>query len=210
MNRFILLFGILLLASCTNSDNKNISQNSVTEYASILNNKELVNPFFTNDYCDSVITTVALNQVEKLIVVENLDTLVVELFHIPEWSDPGDFLKIKIADMAGVVKLETNNFDGWVKHRFPPEVISESLISSDYAALLENKTGKQLLLFGYTYASQPGLLTVIDLFPEAKVVFNRNYEIRSIAKIENGYMNFVGSANGVDTRTLDFQEMKLK
>ena len=77
--------------------------------------------------------------------------------------------------------------------------------------IIDNKNGKQLIVFGWVYASSPGLMTLIDLFPKPKIIFNQEFELKSIlAPNENGFRNFKGGTTIFNEMTLNIEKMKIE
>src|ERR1019366_6766616 len=93
------------------------------------------------------------------------------ILEIPEnWSDPGDFTRIRIL-VPGERQFVAKDEGGWVKLRSEAASTSadvrkyKNLVQSEYV-LAENASaqGRTLLfLVGYSYASSPGSLDVIEL-----------------------------------------------
>jgi hypothetical protein len=111
----------------------------------------------------------------------NQNTRATVIFEIPsDREDPGDFTRLRIAT-PGHKELLLSNEDGWVKWR-TGEISSEfskaakNIVASEYALVINAAPGRALLfLFGYSYASSPGSLDVIELsnLNEPKVIFHR-------------------------------------
>jgi hypothetical protein len=93
------------------------------------------------------------------------------LLDIPEnWSDPGDFTRIRIL-VPGEKDFVRINEAGWVKYRSVEASISpkisklKNLVQSDFVLAVDaSQQGRTLLLlFGYSYASSPGSLDLVEL-----------------------------------------------
>jgi hypothetical protein len=86
------------------------------------------------------------------------------------WSDPGDFTRIRIC-VPGQKEFILENRDGWVKYAskeasiLPDLLKKRNAVSSQYVLALNATTDGRILLFllGYSYASSPGSLDVIEL-----------------------------------------------
>ena len=97
---------------------------------------------------------------------------------INDWNDPGDFHRIRIVSDSC---FSFFNVDGWIKARpfmfdYVPNFAKNNKIQSDYIVLSKNNDDLLLFVFGYVYASQPGLLSIINLsLKEPKLLFNDNY-----------------------------------
>lgn len=85
------------------------------------------------------------------------------------WSDPGNFTRIRIY-VPGQKEFTLSNEGGWVRHRSeeasssPNVHKTANVVRSQYvlvSKVAESRTA--LLLFGYSYASSPGSLDVIEI-----------------------------------------------
>lgn len=86
-----------------------------------------------------------------------------------QWNDPGDFTRIRI-QVPGHKDFVLSNNEGWVKYNSDMASVSsrirarENLIPSKYVLALAAASGRTLLfLTGYSYASSPGRLDVLEL-----------------------------------------------
>ena len=99
------------------------------------------------------------------------------------WEEPGDFHRIKIEKKDTCYTFF--NSSGWVKaesyfFEYVPNFSSYNKIQSDYIVLSQNNDDLLLFVFGYVYASQPGLLSIVNLsLKEPKMLFNDNYVLSS-------------------------------
>jgi hypothetical protein len=92
------------------------------------------------------------------------------ILDIPEgWTDPGDFTRVRI-QVAGEKQLVLKNDEGWVKFRSDDASTSAAIrgyhnaLRSDYLLAVNATSGRMiLLLVGYSYASSPGSLDVVEL-----------------------------------------------
>ena len=116
---------------------------------------------------------------EKLII-EKIDSwFYSKESHRIKWNDPGDFHRIKVEKKDSCYTFF--NSSGWVKATpfffgYVPNFPSYNKIQSDYIVLTQNNDDFLLFVFGYVYASQPGLLSIINLsLKEPKLLFNDNY-----------------------------------
>ena len=221
MKRILTLFIIILVAiSCKTESKKGSSttRNEKTEVSEVEKpkiNPEIIESFFSNEYVDSLEKAKQFVTVEEIIVNEKTDTLHIFLQHLTNWEDPGDFLKVQIRNTKDSIVFEQKNINGWVKfgnnYTLPDSVVFLSQVKSDKAIIIENRTGKQLIVFGYVYASQPGLMTIIDLFPTPQIIFNKNFELRSISEpTEKGYKNFEGGTTVSNEVVLNMETMKIE
>ena len=108
------------------------------------------------------------NGVKWKIIIEKID----------DWNDPGEFHRIRIVRDTC---FSFFNVDGWIKVRpsileYVQNFTTYNKILSDYIVLSKNSDDLLLFAFGYVYASQPGLLSIVNLSTkEPKLLFNYNY-----------------------------------
>jgi len=97
------------------------------------------------------------------------------------WSDPGDVTRVRVR-VPGQKEFTLANKQGWVKYRADEASVSgeirkrPNLVRSPYVLVLktaENRTA--LFLFGYSYASSPGNLDVLEISDagQPRVVLHR-------------------------------------
>jgi len=210
----VFVLGIALF-SCK-FENKSAEQKPENENAeqrfTFRENPELIKEFHTNEFLESINKKGNFENVEEIVVSHNGKTYIINLQHINDWNDPGDFLRVSIADKSENVVFEKTNFGGWVEfgnnYFLSDYVIAKNQIQSDKALLIDNKNGKQLILFGWVYASVPGLMTIIDLFPEPRIIFNKEFQLTGITNFnDSGFRNFIGTTNFENSLTLNMQDM---
>ena len=100
------------------------------------------------------------------------------LYKEREWNDPGDFQKIVIHFDSGT-KMYFFNLGDWIgKPEFVKVTPEKGLLVID----------------GYTYASSPQLLTVIDLDEnEPKIVFKDGFDLSELRDLNgDGNLEFIG------------------
>lgn len=92
---------------------------------------------------------------------------------LKDWNDPGDYHRIRI---VGDTSYSFFNVDGWMEMDVSYSSIDNRL-ESKYVIL--EKSNKRCLLyaFGYPYASEPELLTILNLNKKVDLIFNNNYFI---------------------------------
>jgi hypothetical protein len=114
--------------------------------------------------------------------VKGVGKTTVNLFMPMDWGDAGDFLKINITNDKYSVSFSNTN--GWV--RFDNNYsVSDNLkktneLKTDKLILVTNKNTSYLIMFGWVYANEPGLCTIIDL-KTGKIVFNTEKDLISIS-----------------------------
>jgi len=105
------------------------------------------------------------------------------ILEIPaSWSDPGDFTRVCIR-VPGQKEFMVANKNGWVKYTSDEASVSSevrkatNLANSKYVLALRVADKRTvLLLLGYSYASSPGSLDVIELSDDGRprVVLHQN------------------------------------
>ena len=221
MNRIITLLIIACILLSCQTDTKKRSSTSKTETKKLsqietpIINSDLIDAFYSNEYLDSLAVASKYEILEEVNIYEEADSLKIVFMQIVNWNDPGDFVKIQIKNSEDDVIFEQVNIDGWMKcvsyYKLPESINLINQISSDKALVVSNQTGKQLVLFGYTYASQPGLMTIIDLFPEPRVIFNKQFDLRSISSsTKSGYLDYIGGTTLSNKVVLNMKLMKIE
>jgi len=99
-----------------------------------------------------------------------------------QWSDPGDFTRIRI-HVPGRKEFVLRNDNGWVKYSseaasiMPGLLKRKNLVNSNYVLALDASDQNRTLLFllGYSYASSPGSLDVMEISEtgDPRVVLHR-------------------------------------
>lgn len=118
------------------------------------------------------------------------DTIKIE--RIKDWADPGDFHKITVK-LTGQNEETFFNSTGWVKIgdyqlQFLNGFKNSSIVESNYISIQKASNNDVLLFcFGYAYASQPGLLSIINLsrFNKSYLIFNDNCYLQQFKDVDN-------------------------
>lgn len=100
-----------------------------------------------------------------------------------KWTDPGEFHRIKIS-ISGGKEMILLNTSGWMENNFLAEYDkdfnNENMIKSEYITI-KRASDENILIFisGYTYASTPGLLTIVNIYNNDNpiLIFNLNTEL---------------------------------
>ncbi|MDR1349022.1 MAG: hypothetical protein LBJ63_11475 [Prevotellaceae bacterium] len=106
--------------------------------------------------------------IKEKIILDKLD----------EWNDPGDFHRIRIEYKDTCFTFY--NSSGWIKTNYSANYYisdfkSVNEIDSEYIILRKNNDNLLLFAFGYVYASNPGLLSIINLsIKEPQLILNDN------------------------------------
>jgi hypothetical protein len=110
------------------------------------------------------------------------DEIIIE--KLRDWNDPGDYHRIRVKVLENEYSF-FNNY-GWVKFnnyilQHTHDFYSANLIKSNYFILKKINNNLLLFAFGYAYASQPGLLSIIRFSKNEipSLIFNDNYFIYS-------------------------------
>jgi hypothetical protein len=105
-------------------------------------------------------------------------------------DEAGDFHKIRI--LHGEKNIDFFNPDGWIfaKHNLcdVPHLIDNNLVSNDYVIIQKASPNNILLFaFGYIYANDPSLLSIINLnyFEDPQLIFNSDYMLYNIKDFNN-------------------------
>ncbi|XOV93189.1 MAG: hypothetical protein ACFHWX_00475 [Bacteroidota bacterium] len=122
----------------------------------------------------------------------------ITLYIIDNWGDPGNFHKIRL-ELSGKEPFELSNYSGWVtfneNYSIPEDIEDKNQLSSNNILLLNaTPTTKLILIFGWIYASGPGLMTIIDPANQ-KILFNKNWRLRDIIDSNSdGNLELLGSS----------------
>lgn len=181
---FILLF---VLTSCQTKPKENKTNELQPQNSSIILNKELVDSLYLSERLRPDNPDFKYYKVKDFLfdLNENQKADSIILYRLVGWeNDPGDFQQIKIKMDNGFEWNETN-FNGWVRfdhnYRVPNSVKEKNQIDTDLLLCTDFGETKILGLFGWAYASQPGLLTIIEFSTnKPRVMLNKNWEILEI------------------------------
>lgn len=139
--------------------------------------KEFINPLISIEP-DSELELVEEHEIE----LKEIGQTKIKLFTVKDWTDPGDVLKIDIVNEKGITSY--SNADGWVKFDLNYPVSKElkeiNELKSEKIIVVTNDKYSLLVLFGWVYASEPGLCTIINL-NTGELEFNDNKELISIS-----------------------------
>lgn len=128
------------------------------------------------------------------------------LYHITDWSDPGDFHKIAIKITTDKT-YEIYNIGDWIKTESEHLKKIPNRVQSEYILIAEVAPNKDILIIeGYAYASSPGSLTVLSLFDNnIKPLFKNEFDLQCIEDSDkdgvkeligwNYYSQFIGYPN---------------
>jgi len=104
------------------------------------------------------------------------ETIILE--KLKDWNDPGDFHRITV--IINAEQYSFFNVSGWIEIsnyeiQHVDDFLMPNLVNSKYIVCKKaDKEDIVLFSFGYTYASQPGLLSIIRLSDEPTLIFNKN------------------------------------
>ena len=147
----------------------------------------LIREFERNDHFDPDRTDLEFKKVTEYLVDLDANNKPdkIELFNIVGWEgDPGDFRQILITLDNGSTWRETN-FSGWVKfnanYTINDQVKSQNTLDSNLLLLTEFNGTKLLGMFGWVYASDPGLLTFVEFSSgKPRILVNKNLDLEVI------------------------------
>ncbi|MBW6480548.1 MAG: hypothetical protein K0B37_14060 [Bacteroidales bacterium] len=159
--------------------------------------------------------------IEKQQIYHQDDSQRIEIFieRIKGWNDPGDFHRIRIKKQEK--EFVFFNSDGWViigeyETQYLNSFSETNEIKSSYVSV-QKASDKDILLFafGYVYASQPGLLSILNLsrFEKPVLIFNDNYNLYNYEDINgDGMLDIMVTKFDKDevTGLVDFKTYLLK
>jgi hypothetical protein len=163
-----------------NSDKQeqSLSSNQITNY-------NLIGEKLDSEKADEINNNVTLN----FIIIEQLsydidkdgfkENILLEKLQIEKYEEPGDFHRIRIEFKDTCFSFY--NSSGWVKiensaNDYINDFTSINKINSEYIVLSKNNDNLLLFAFGYVYASNPGLLSIINLsMKEPQLILNDNF-----------------------------------
>lgn len=200
MNNLFYLLSIIILFGCKTQTKENKSLEVNTDQINQIEIEKEIKligkPFSSRS------NIVSYLEVEKLEVDLNndniTDTLIIE--KIDEWrykdsvnykwDDPGDFHRITIS-ITGGKSLSLLNINGWIINKrladFIEDFNSKSIVQSNFITIRNDLSESNLIfLNGYHYASNPGLLTIINIIGNKPVmIFNENARIVKYKDFDN-------------------------
>lgn len=178
MRANILFLFILIVFGCTNSKNENLTV--------LFPEKKYDNGKYI--LYDKILTDLNGDNINDSIF----------LYRIENWNDPGDFHKIIIKFNTGKL-IEIYNTGDWevldTNESFYETIRKYNLVNNNKVLLVElSKNRKVVIINGYSYASAPGKLTVIDIsVNKPKVLFFDNFLIQGIKDLNNdGIKELIG------------------
>lgn len=149
-------------------------------------NPSLIDPFHKHETINFSNPDLKYNLVElylhDLDGDEKIDTIC--LYHIEQLkNDPGDFHRLQVI-LANGDSFDIINVGGWIKdNHYKPK---ENELTSDYITITKYEEVVFLLCFGWSYASQPALLTIIDFSSgKSRVIFNKEFGLKELKPSDN-------------------------
>ena len=208
-NRFFVLLTTCLIISCNSPKNQEGNNyDDAGENETIQNTTDdPIDPFFELKDTSSFFT------VEKHTLSSSSDTFSLLLRHAQYWDDPGDFIRCSISSFTDTL-LDEINSEGWVRfnenYTVPDSVAQLNSISSDKALVLNINQRKYLFLFGWVYASKPGIMTIIDLTRIPEIIFNDQFELKALKDLNNdGFVDVAGTTDFEKSAYIDLKNQKL-
>lgn len=217
MKHYLSVFVPVLLFSCgtgTNNERKSGAETSNKKSIYVVD-PELVDELFIVESHNQ--QEYPFKEVETQIVDLNEDGKddKITLFIIENWGDPGNFQKIRV-ELTGEEPYEFSNYGGWVtfndNYSISEEIAAINQLESQNILLLNaTQNAKLIVLFGWMYASEPGLITIIDPL-ERRILFNKQWDLQQVTDIDSdGFLELHGtSVFGGTSEVLDFGNSNLK
>lgn len=190
MRHILLAFVTAVLVSCgtgTKNEQSSNTEQTVKEPAFVVNPELLDKLFIVENHNQQ---EYPFKEVETQTVDLNNDgkTDKITLFIIENWGDPGNFQKIKV-ELYGEEPYEFSNYGGWVtfneNYSISEEIAAKSQLDSKNILLLNaTPNSKLILLFGWVYANDPGLVTIIEL-NNGTILFNKEWDLLKITDVNS-------------------------
>lgn len=175
MKKNILLIILFTFTSCNFQDNINNKKSKYSEIE-LIGKQNQTEIEFEKEYNCRLFFEV-LDSIPD--INDSIKTIVIE--RIKNWNDPGDFHKISFVFKDK--KYSFFNPTGWmiVSNYDTQYFKNKSLVNSKYFRIWNiKKNVPAIFLFGYIYASMPGLLSIISYECKPNLIFNDNYHLYSV------------------------------
>lgn len=185
MKKFNLsIFVLLVLNHCSTSSNTEIKTKSIIQEYEQIPRELIGTPLKTVQEKEK-----ELNFKFKFLILESFhfdidsdgkeDEIIIE--KIKNWNDPGDFHRIRIKSQEE--EYAFFNSDGWItigeyETQYLNSFSENSMVKSKYVNMQKSSDEDILLFaFGYVYANQPGLLSILNLsrFDQPELILNDNF-----------------------------------
>ncbi|MGL1888997.1 MAG: hypothetical protein OCD76_20960 [Reichenbachiella sp.] len=218
-NSFLILSVVLF--SCGTGTNKiqeedkALEVQKIEEMADFEVNSSIVNELFVVENHDQ--SKYPFKQVETQSVDLNGDGKndKINLYIIENWGDPGNFQKIEVLITQGG-SYEFLNYGGWVtfnqNYSVPQQVSDQNTLNSENILLIDaTPNSKLIMIFGWVYASEPGLMTIINP-ATGDILFNKEWELQSMSDTNSDSKLELRGASYFDgaVELLDFGTPKLE
>lgn len=120
----------------------------------------------------------------------------IKIYNIPDWTDPGDFQKLEFK-LSNNDFYEIYNLGDWSNlDNFQIDKLKDiNKFSSNKFIITDiSDTKTIMIIFGWTYASSPGRLTIIDLTNgEIKILYDNQFKLKAIEDLDNdGIKDLIG------------------
>jgi len=111
----------------------------------------------------------------------------VELFRINGWNDPGDYQKISF-NFSNINNYTIEDFEP-AYQAYDRSYSHPNEVNSKYIYVIKLQSVLYVFLFGYSYASSPGILTILRIDGnEAQQIFIDEFDLQEIAVKSNGIL----------------------
>ena len=219
--KYSILILTVVLFSCSAGTNKspqetdNLQEQPVQKTPDFKVNAALVNELFVLENHDQ--SKYPFKQVETQSIDLNGDGKSDQLnfYVIENWGDPGNFQKIEILITEGE-SYEFFNYGGWVtfnqNYSVPQQVSDQNTLNSENILLVDaTPTSKLIIIFGWVYASEPGLVTIINPIT-GDILFNKEWDLQSMSDTNSDRKLELRGSSAFDgaVELLDFGTPKLE
>ena len=175
---------ILILNSCKSKPTENKSVDLSAEKSGYVLSPEIIDDFFRDDRLNPDNPDFDFYRVDQFSadLNQNQKTDSIFLYKLRGFeNDPGDFRQIEIKMDNGDCWTKIN-FDGWVRfdnNNIIPDLIkNQNQLKTDKFLLTDFGSTKIIGLFSWVYASQPGLLTIIEFSTDKpRIMINRKLDL---------------------------------
>lgn len=181
----IIILGILIIVGAKLFGSKN--DDKIVENIAFELDSSLINSFHRDDRLRPDNPDFEFYVTKSFVIDLNGNEIIDTIFlkKLKGWeNDPGDFQQIEIITDNGLSWTATN-FDGWVRfdnnYYVPDSVKRLNQLDTDLLLLTDFENTKILGLFGWVYAIESGLLTIIDFSTkQPRIMINKNLDLVGI------------------------------
>lgn len=183
---FLLSF---IIICCTNREVKNNSNSTIEKIKLIGNTFQGNDSLLSFELIQEITVDLNSDGFQDQIILEKIkESINPNNSEIYEWTDPGDIHRITISINKGT-SLTLLNKEGWVNNsslsQYNKDFGTNNIVKSKYIVVRKASQENTLIfLQGYSYASSPGLLTLINVYQKTPIIiFNLNTELFDLRDI---------------------------